>query len=110
LYHNPITLKRRNGMGRTPMAKKNPRSRRQLPRVALLIETTRSYGREVLRGVADYSRVYGPWLFWIPVEMPVTSVPSHDEWDGEGIIAQPRQNPEFLKQLAERGVPVVNLS
>ena len=97
-------------MGRTPMAKKNPRSRRQLPRVALLIETTRSYGREVLRGVADSSRVYGPWLFWIPVEMPVTSVPSHDEWDGEGIIAQPRQNPEFLEELSQRGVPVVNLS
>ena len=92
------------------MAKKNARSRRQLPCVALLIETTRSYGREVLRGAADYVRVYGPWLFWIPVEMPVTSVPSVDEWEGEGIIAQPRQNPEFLKQLAERGIPVVNLS
>src|SRR3954471_16307790 len=92
------------------MAKRSARTRRQLPRVALLVETTRSYGREVLRGVADYARIYGPWLFYIPVEMPVTEIPSEDEWDGEGIIAQPRQNPRFLKQLANRGVPVVNLS
>jgi len=92
------------------MAKRPRRSKSQLPRVALLIETTRSYGREVLRGIGDYSRVYGPWLFHIPVEMPVVSVPPLDEWDGEGIIAQPRQNETFLKQLAERGVPVVNLS
>src|SRR3954468_19517696 len=92
------------------MAKRSARTRRQLPRVALLVETTRSYGREVLRGVADYSRIYGPWLFYIPVEMPVTEIPSEDECDGEGIIPQPRQNPRFLKQLSDRGVPVVNLS
>src|SRR6185503_3550820 len=76
------------------MAKKSARTRRQLPRVALLIETTRSYGREVLRGIGDYSRVYGPWLFHLPTEMPIEGIPPRDEWDGEGIIAQPRQNPK----------------
>jgi LacI family transcriptional regulator len=92
------------------MAKRKQLRQRDLPRVALLIETTRAYGRDVMRGVGDYSRIYGPWLFYIPVEMPVNSVPPPDEWDGEGIIVQPRQNKEFLKQLADRGIPVVNLS
>ena len=86
------------------------RSRRHIPRVALLIETTRSYGRNVLRGIGDYERVHGPWLFHVPTEMPIKAVPPSDEWDGDGIIAQPRQDMPFVKQLAESGLPVVSLS
>jgi LacI family transcriptional regulator len=84
--------------------------RKHIPRVALLIETTRSYGRNVLRGVGDYERVHGPWLFHVPTEMPVKGVPPKDEWDGDGIIAQPRQDQQFLKELNESGLPVVSLS
>lgn len=86
------------------------RSTRRLPNVALLIETTRSYGREILRGIGDYARVHGPWLFHMVDEPPVKGVPSPDEWDGDGIIAQPHQDPEFLRQLRECGKPVVSLS
>src|SRR3954469_11990147 len=84
--------------------------RKHIPRVALLIPTTRSYGRNVLRGVGDYERVHGPWLFHLPIEMPVKNVPSKDEWDGDGIIAQPRQDQIFLTELNESGLPVVSLS
>src|SRR5439155_24236222 len=69
-----------------------------------------SYGRNVRRGTGDYSRVHGPWIFHLPTEMPVTEVPPKDEWDGDGIIAQPRQDMVFVKQLAEGGIPVVSLS
>ena len=86
------------------------RSRRRPYNVALLIETTRSYGRNVLRGIGDYARVHGPWLFHIPSEMPVRGIPNRDEWDGDGIIAQPRQDKPFLKQLGESGKAVVSLS
>ena len=91
------------------VTERRPR-RRHIPRVALLVETTRSYGRNVLRGVGDYERVQGPWLFHLPTEMPLTSVPPTDEWHGDGIIAQPRQDAEFIRQLQECGVPVVSLS
>lgn len=86
------------------------RAKPKLPNVALLIETTRSYGRNVLRGIGDYARIYGPWIFYLPNDMPVKGIPSTDEWDGDGIIAQPHQNREFLKSLAECGKPVVSLS
>jgi LacI family transcriptional regulator len=86
------------------------RSRRHLPRVALLIETTRSYGRNVMRGIGDYARVHGSWIFHVPSEMPVTGVPPREEWHGDGIVAQPRQDQAFLKQLIECGTPVVSLS
>ena len=86
------------------------RTNRRLPHVALLIETTRSYGRNVLRGIGDYARIHGPWIFHIPETMPVREIPPKDEWDGDGIIAQPRQDMAFVKQLAECRLPVVSLS
>ena len=76
----------------------------------MLVETTRSYGRNVLRGIGDYARIFGPWLFHLPNDVPVHGMPEKDEWFGDGIIAQPRQNPKFLKQLVECGIPVVSLS
>ena len=77
------------------------RSNRNLPHVALLIETTRSYGRNVLRGIGDYARIHGPWIFHLPESMPVHEMPTPDEWVGDGIIAQPRQDMAFVKELAE---------
>lgn len=41
---------------------------RQIPKVMLLIENSREYGRGLLRGIARYSRLHGPWLFYH--EMP----------------------------------------
>ena len=82
----------------------------RIPRVALMIETTRSYGRNVLRGIGDYARVHGTWIFHLPTEMPIKSLPPRDEWHGDGIIAQPRQDMPFVKQLAHCGLPVVSLS
>jgi len=35
------------------------------PRVALLVETSGGYGRQVLAGVAHYSRLNGPWSFYV---------------------------------------------
>jgi len=32
---------------------------RKIPRVALLIESSRSYGRGILRGIADYLNISG---------------------------------------------------
>jgi LacI family transcriptional regulator len=83
---------------------------KRFPNVALLIETTRSYGRDLLRGINDYARIRGPWLFHLPNDIPITGIPSENEWQGEGIIAQPRQNKEFVRQLVESGIPVVTLS
>jgi len=37
-----------------------------LPRVALIIESTASYGRGLIRGAVRYSRMHGPWFFpWV---------------------------------------------
>ena len=36
----------------------------KLKRVILLIETSRAFGRDLLYGVARYSRINGPWEFY----------------------------------------------
>ena len=84
--------------------------RQRLPHVALLIETTRSYARNVLRGIGDYARIHGPWLFHLRTDAPMPSVPSKDDWDGDGIIAQTHQDQNIIDQLANCGLPVVSLS
>src|SRR5438552_12072288 len=86
------------------------RSRRALPNVALLVETARSYGRNVLRGIGDYSRIHGRWVFHLTTDAPEQTAPPKTEWDGDGIIAQPHQDAKFIRELMERGVPVVSLS
>jgi LacI family transcriptional regulator len=85
-------------------------ARHRFHNIALLIETSRSYGRNVLRGIGDYARIHGPWLLHMSHDVQVTSIPPRDEWSGDGIIAQPHQDPKFLKELHECGVPVVSLS
>lgn len=89
------------------MATRGPK---RIPSVALLIETTRSYGRNVMRGVGEYARVYGPWLFHLPNDARLKALPERGDWIGDGIIAQPHQHAEFVKQLAGCGIPVVSLS
>jgi LacI family transcriptional regulator len=84
--------------------------KRKLLNVALLVETTRSYGREVLRGIVQHARVHGPWLLHLPDRAVIDSIPTREEWNGDGIIVQPHQDAKFIKQLVESGKPVVSLS
>lgn len=56
------------------------------PRVLLLVESSRSSGRELLRGIAEYARLHGPWSFcWEPRGLE-TAVPRLREWRPDGII------------------------
>jgi LacI family transcriptional regulator len=36
----------------------------KIPKVILLIDTARSYGRGLLEGIAKYSNLHGPWIFY----------------------------------------------
>ena len=39
----------------------------RVPKVILLIESSRASGRSLLRGVANYARCHGAWaFFWEP--------------------------------------------
>jgi len=61
---------------------------REIPKVALLIETARGFGRDFLLGVARYSRLHGPWSFHITPGDYKQVVPKMKQWGGTGIIAR----------------------
>ena len=61
---------------------------REVPKVALLVETSRGFGREFLLGIARYSRLHGPWSFHITPGDYKQVVPQMKQWGGTGIIAR----------------------
>ncbi len=61
---------------------------RDVPKVALLVETSRGFGRDFLLGLARYSRLHGPWSFHITPGDYKQVVPKMKQWGGTGIIAR----------------------
>ena len=65
------------------------------PQIALLIESSRGYGRGLLRGVADYVREHGPWSVYLQrhslYDFPPRWLAS---WHGDGILARV-ENPQL---------------
>ncbi len=79
-----------------------------LRRVALLIETSSAYGREVLAGINQYARLNGPWAFYLEPGGLEQAPPLLEGWGAEGIIA--RIHTEEQADLIERlGLPTVDL-
>jgi LacI family transcriptional regulator len=81
---------------------------RDIPKVALLVETSRGIGRELLRGIARYSSLNGPWCFHISPGDFKQAVPQIKQWGGTGIIARiPDEN--SAKAILKAGVPTIAL-
>lgn len=79
------------------------------PRVAILIETSTSWGRRAIEGIFSYARGHGIWRFTVepkginePEQIPAG-------WSGDGIIARVRTK-ELARQLKRLQIPVVNIS
>ena len=81
---------------------------RDIPRVALLVETSRGFGRELLHGIARYARLHGPWSFHITPGDYEQAVPKMKQWGGTGIIAR-IPNERVAKAVIEAGVPTIAL-
>lgn len=83
---------------------------RHIPRVALLVESSRSYGREMLMGIAKYLRIHGHWSVEFEEAEPWMKVPEwFNRWQWDGVIARV-QTPAIAKAVSALGVPVVDLS
>ncbi len=77
--------------------------------VALLIETSRSYGRGVLRGIIRYQREHGPWsIYFQPGGLNDTAPSWLKSWRGHGILARisDRRTAEIIRRS---GIPAVDL-
>src|SRR6187549_209457 len=80
----------------------------QTPKVALLIETSSSYGRGLLRGIARYAREHGPWSFFLEPGGQDEAPPPLRGWGVDGVITLFRTRKQARRLLATR-IPVVDL-
>ena len=77
-------------------------------KVALLVETARGYGREVLRGIVRYASLHGSWSFYITPGDLEQALPAMQQWGGTGIIAR-AQTPRIAAAILASGLPTIAL-
>ena len=85
------------------------RPRVEVPRIAVLVDTSSSWGRRVHTGIHKFARKHGPWQLFVEsrgLEEPLR-VPAG--WQGDGIIARVNRLP-MARELAALRIPVVNVS
>ena len=78
-----------------------------------MIESSRTYGRELVRGIMRYSRLHGPWVFpWVFYRQDLFYVARGSEraelehlkkWGPEGIIARDSRD---IVELAKWNIPL----
>jgi LacI family transcriptional regulator len=81
----------------------------RLKHVALLIETSREYGRALLRGVTRYHRDHGEWsVYFRPVGLSDPPPAWLDRWKGDGILAR-IDSRRMAACILATGLPTVDL-
>ena len=79
------------------------------PRIGLIVETTFSAGREILRGISKYLVEHDPWsLFLGPIQLDQSLPRWLEKWNGDGIIARV-SNAEVLHTIKNAGLPLVDV-
>lgn len=81
---------------------------RKTLKVALLVETARGFGRELLRGVARYAQHHGPWSFYITPGDFEHALPAMKQWGGTGIIAR-IPNERVARAILQAKLPTIAL-
>jgi LacI family transcriptional regulator len=80
------------------------------PKVALLIETSNAYARELLHGVREWLRHHGPWTIFLAEAGRGAEPPAWLKgWKGDGIIAR-IETPAIAKAVASARLPAVDVS
>lgn len=81
----------------------------RLPSVAILVDTSRSYGRDIVRGIRRYAAEHGPWSLYLEPRDLRSSFPGWlKNWHGDGILSR-TVDETLLRQLKATKLPVVEL-
>lgn len=83
---------------------KKKESERNLNKVILLIETSRAFGRELLYGIARYSKLHGPWVFYREPRNLKSHIPRLTNWQADGIIMR---NSIISNELLKLKIPSI---
>lgn len=84
--------------------------KKAMPRVMLLIETSRAYGRGLVEGIARYVSIHGPWSIEFQERGLSDPLPPWlEDWHGDGIVSRTIRRSDIDRLLAT-GLPVVELA
>ena len=82
----------------------------KVPKVILLIEKSRAFGRGLLHGIVQYSNLHGPWLFYMEPEIHKKGIKHSYEWikelEADGIIGY-TWDVNLIKAIVNLGRPAV---
>lgn len=91
------------------MTKKNRNPNAKSFKVALLIESSRTYGRGILRGIAKYAHSRGQWSCFTEERELHSGIPAWlGKWKGHGIISR-IEDRKMAAALVKTGLPVVDV-
>ena len=75
-----------------------------MKKIVILLETSRAFGRQLIIGIARYSRLYGPWSFYKePIDLK-SSIPHLTNWEPDGIIMR---DSLITKELLKLKIPTI---
>lgn len=75
--------------------------------VLLIVETSTQYGRELLRGIAQYAFSEGHWSIYLEERGQHKRLPAWvKDWRGDGIIVR-GESEHMLRTLIQTGCPIV---
>ncbi|MBN1300515.1 MAG: DNA-binding transcriptional regulator [Melioribacteraceae bacterium] len=75
-----------------------------MKKIILLLETSRAFGRQLIIGIAKYSRLNGPWSFYKEPTDLKSSVPHLTSWKPDGIIMR---DSLITKELLKLKIPTI---
>ena len=78
--------------------------------VALIIETSSGYGRDLMSGIVRYVRMHDEWSVFLEQRDLWKKPPAWlSDWNGDGIISRVT-TPKLLEAVSRTGVPLVELT
>ena len=81
----------------------------RIPQVAVLVDTSRSYGRDIVRGIRRYVAEHGPWSLYLEPRDLHSRFPDWlKDWPGDGILSR-TVDAAMLRQLKATKLPVIEL-
>jgi LacI family transcriptional regulator len=83
--------------------------RNKVKRVAVLVETSTTWGRAVLRGINSWRLGHGPWEIFVEARGIEEHLHVPPGWRGDGVIARVA-SPQMARELRALKIPVVNVS
>ena len=92
------------------MRPSNPRRRpAATPRVAILVETSTTWGRGIMDGIISYTRTHGRWQIFVEARGAEEPLQLPARWKCDGVIAR-IATPRMAKELQSKNFSVVNVS